>query len=638
MHALAEAGRVVGGRYRLRESIGRGAMGTVWRARDELLDRDVAVKEMKIPLSFSEKDRRELYERTFREAKTAARLSHPGVVTVFDVVEEDRRPWIVMELVQARSLDRVLAEDGPLPPQRAADVGQQLVGALATAHAAGVLHRDVKPSNVLLAPDGRAVLTDFGIAMFEGDAGLTQTGMVMGTPAFTPPERIRGEPATPSSDLWSLGATLYAAVQGRGPYQERGGAITTMNAVINEDAPAAPSAGRLGPVIAALLHRDPTARPSAATAAMLLSGAVSGPDAGVLGAAGAGVGDCGAAGPAYPASGAGMPYAGSGVGAAGAAYPPLGEPVVPYPRSGESAPRQLGFGDPTPQYASFGESARPQQSAGGTLFDIPLGAAPPYPPYGQAGSGSGADGGTRVNEALPPFGGNPRHAGYPDPAGQGKGSRRVAIMACVAAVIVGAGIVGGFAVRAARIARVTNTSQSTGTKGHPAASSSTAAGRTSAAPAGYSWYAQSAASTGTAAGFRLAVPQGWSETRDGLTTYLRAPAGAGFMEVDLTQQSIANTMAEARWVEVQARRQGRFPGYRRISLRPVQMLGTSGAVWSFSWQEAGVGRVVAQDYFFDLNTTGGTQSYALYGSAPLSSWSAGAQILSEALNTFQPVS
>jgi hypothetical protein len=329
-------------------------------------------------------------------------------------------------------------------------------------------------------------------------------------------------------------------------------------------------------------------------------------------------------------------------------YPPLGEPAVPYPRSGESAPRQTGFGDTAPPYASFGESARPQQSADGTLFDIPLGAAPAYPPYAQAGSGSGADGGTQVNEALPPFGGDPRYAGSPDPARQGKGGRRVAIMACVAAVIVGAGIVGGFAVRAARIARITNSSHSTGTKGgptastapggHPTATSSTAAGGTSAAPAGYSWYAQSAASTGTAAGFRLAVPQGWGETRNGLTTYLRAPAGAGFMEADLTQQSIANTMAEARWVERQARRQGKFPGYRRIALRPVQVLGTSGAVWSFSWQEAGVGRVVAQDYFFDLNTSGGSQSYALYGSAPLGSWPTGKQILSEALSTFQPVS
>jgi eukaryotic-like serine/threonine-protein kinase len=273
MHSAAGAGRVVGGRYRLRDPIGRGAMGTVWRGRDELLDRDVAVKEVKVPHTLSPADRSSLYQRTLREAKTAARLNHPGVVTVFDVVEEDGRPWIAMELVQARSLERVLADDGPLPVPDAADIGRQLVSALATAHAAGILHRDVKPGNVLLAPDGRAVLTDFGIATFEGDERLTQAGMVMGTPEFTPPERIRGEPATPSSDLWSLGATLYAAVQGRGPYAARGDPITTMNAVLHEDAPAAPSAGRLGPVISALMRKDPAGRPDAARASMLLAAA-----------------------------------------------------------------------------------------------------------------------------------------------------------------------------------------------------------------------------------------------------------------------------------------------------------------------------------------------------------------------------
>jgi serine/threonine protein kinase len=278
MRALAGAGHVVADRYRLQDQIGRGAMGAVWQARDELLDRDVAVKELVISPSLNTSDHGSqyeltLYERTLREARTAARLSHPGVVTVYDVVEEDGRPWIIMELVRARSLERVLAEDGPLSPARAADVGQQLISALAAAHAAGVLHRDVKPSNVLLCPDGRAVLTDFGIATLEGDTQLTQAGMVMGTPAFTAPERIRGGPAAPASDFWSLGATLYAAVQGRGPFQERGGPMTTMNAVIHEETPAAPAAGQLAPVIAALMDRDPAARPDAAAATRMLAGA-----------------------------------------------------------------------------------------------------------------------------------------------------------------------------------------------------------------------------------------------------------------------------------------------------------------------------------------------------------------------------
>jgi len=270
MHAMAGTGRVIAGRYRLKGPIGRGAMGTVWRAWDEILDREVAVKELRISDGLPPDERAKAYQRTHREARTAARLSHPGVVTVFDVAEEDERPWIIMELVAARSLDQIIAHDGPLPPHRAAHAGRQLLAALATAHAAGVLHRDVKPSNVLLADGGRAVLTDFGIATFQGDPKLTQTGMVMGSPGFTAPERIQGNPATPASDLWSLGATLYAAVEGHGPFDRAGGAITTMSAIINSDPPSAPSAAGLGAVIDALLRRNPADRPDAATAARML--------------------------------------------------------------------------------------------------------------------------------------------------------------------------------------------------------------------------------------------------------------------------------------------------------------------------------------------------------------------------------
>jgi serine/threonine protein kinase len=266
-------GRVIAGRYNLQHPIGRGAMGVVWRARDQLLDRDVAVKEVVISALIGADERRNAYQRTLREARTAARLSHRGVVAVYDVAEEDGRPWIVMELVPSQSLDQVLTVEKRLPPARAGRIGQQLLSALAAAHAAGVLHRDVKPSNVLIANnragegwEERAVLTDFGIAQFEGDPRLTQTGMVMGSPGFTAPERIRGSDATPASDLWSLGATIYAAVEGRGPYENRGGAITTMSAIINEDAPVAPHAGPLASVIAALLRRDPSMRPSASAA------------------------------------------------------------------------------------------------------------------------------------------------------------------------------------------------------------------------------------------------------------------------------------------------------------------------------------------------------------------------------------
>jgi eukaryotic-like serine/threonine-protein kinase len=271
-------GRVIAGRYILDQPIGRGAMGVVWRGHDQLLDREVAVKEVVLSSSIGSDERKNAYQRTLREARTAARLSHRGVVTVYDVAEEDGRPWIVMELVPSRSLDQVLSVEGRMKPLRAGRIGQQLLAALASAHASGVLHRDVKPSNVLIARERagaewneRAVLTDFGIAQFEGDPRLTQTGMVMGSPGFTAPERIRGGAATPASDLWSLGATIYSAVEGCGPYEQRGGAITTMSAIINEDAPVAASSGPLAPLIAALLRREPSARPSAAAAARMFS-------------------------------------------------------------------------------------------------------------------------------------------------------------------------------------------------------------------------------------------------------------------------------------------------------------------------------------------------------------------------------
>jgi serine/threonine protein kinase len=279
---------VVAGRYELLDPAGHGAMGTVWRARDLRLDREVAVKEVRVPGPMTYQDRNILRERSLREARVAARLSHPGVVTVHDVIEAGGSPWIIMELVPSRSLAQVLAEDGPVPPARAAAMGMTLLEALGSAHAAGVVHRDVKPGNILVTPEGRVVLTDFGIATLHGDPGLTQAGMVMGTPGFCAPERIRGEPASPASDLWSLGATLYAAVEGRGPFEGQGSAMAVLATIVHGDPPPAKSAGPLGPVIAALMRRDPAARPDAAAARRLLatahSGCAVGPGAAAQGA------------------------------------------------------------------------------------------------------------------------------------------------------------------------------------------------------------------------------------------------------------------------------------------------------------------------------------------------------------------
>src|SRR5215470_14118063 len=276
MRAVTGPGSVVAGRYELLARIGQGATGTVWRARDLVLDRDVAVKEVRLPELMSDRDREILRERTLREARVSAKLSHPAVVTVHDVIESGGTPWIVMELVAGRSLHQVLAEDGPLPPGRVAEMGMMLLGALASAHAAGIVHRDVKPGNVLVTSSGRAVLTDFGIATVAGDPALTQTGVVVGTPGFCPPERIRGAPASPASDLWSLGATLYAAVEGHGPFDGIGSPMAVLASIVHSDPPPARSAGPLGAVIAALMSRDPAQRPDEARAARLLADAAVG--------------------------------------------------------------------------------------------------------------------------------------------------------------------------------------------------------------------------------------------------------------------------------------------------------------------------------------------------------------------------
>ncbi|MEU1016661.1 serine/threonine-protein kinase [Streptomyces sp. NPDC005898] len=268
-------GLLLAGRYRLGESIGRGGMGRVWRARDEVLHRAVAVKELTAVQFVQEADRAVLFARTQTEARAAARINHPAVVTVHDVLEYDDRPWIVMELVEGRSLADAVKEQGRVESVEAARIGLWTLKALRAAHTAGVLHRDVKPGNVLLARDRRILLTDFGIAAIEGDATITRTGEVVGSVDYLAPERVSGSNPGPASDLWALGATLYTAVEGNSPFR-RTSPIGTMQAVVTEE-PAPPEhAGALAPVISALLRKDPAARPSAEEAEHMLAEAAEG--------------------------------------------------------------------------------------------------------------------------------------------------------------------------------------------------------------------------------------------------------------------------------------------------------------------------------------------------------------------------
>ncbi|MEU8436542.1 serine/threonine-protein kinase [Streptomyces sp. NPDC029216] len=264
-----EPGRVIAGRYRLLGPLGRGGMGVVWRARDEVLAREVAVKEVRAPAGLDAAEVGRLYRRLEREAWAAARVSHRGVVTVYDVAAEEGRPWIVMELVRGLSLAEVLEAEGPMTPQRTAHLGEQVLAALRSAHEAGVLHRDVKPANVLVANDGRVVLSDFGIASLAGSSPLTMPGEVMGSPEFLAPERALGRDPGPESDLWSLGVMLYVAVEGVSPFL-RDTPVATLEAVVDGELPPPRRAGPLEPVLEGLLRKDPAARLPAAEAARML--------------------------------------------------------------------------------------------------------------------------------------------------------------------------------------------------------------------------------------------------------------------------------------------------------------------------------------------------------------------------------
>ncbi|MFB9721749.1 serine/threonine-protein kinase [Planobispora longispora] len=253
--------RVLAGRYRLLNPLAEGGMGTVWLASDETLRRDVAVKEIRLPQELSPLQRQDVCAAALREANLAARLKHPSIVTIHDVVVENDRPWIIMELLTGESLEKIVRDRRPLPPHQAARAGVGILSALAAAHAVGVLHRDVKPGNIFLSRTGKAVLTDFGIAVAEGDTLAGQTSRLVGSPHYIAPERLRGERGGPYSDLWSLGATLYFAVEGVPPHPADT-PVSAISKVLTEPPRPPERAGELGPLLMRMLHPLPVARPS----------------------------------------------------------------------------------------------------------------------------------------------------------------------------------------------------------------------------------------------------------------------------------------------------------------------------------------------------------------------------------------
>ena len=675
MHPLADTGRVIAGRYRLQAPIGRGAMGVVWRARDQLLDRDVAVKEVKIADTLTDQERANAYQRTLREAKTAARLNHPAVVTVYDVAEDEGRPWIVMQLVNAQSLDQVLASSGPLSPRRAAEMGRQLLSALSVAHSAGVMHRDVKPSNVLLGHDDRAVLTDFGIATFQGDPKLTQTGMVMGSPGFTAPERIRGEDASPASDLWSLGATLFAAVEGHGPFEtarrsghdhvrhhqrRRARGADGGRAGPGDRRAAAPRAGgpagrgRGGPDD----HRRAAAadRPACELARWLRPYR----DIRVAVAEAAGAGPPPATGPAPgtgPALGtadrAGLRLSGqddlAGPGQPGD-HRPGGRPGDPRADGTHRAAAGPGrvfrvAGRVLPRAVRI----RIVGSARGTAarFLVLVRPVAQVGPCGVAGLRAPVPARFRVPGAARYGPGPPSGPGYQSPPPQpGPGSAparrqpsglgwKIAI-AVLALIGVGAGVA---------TVLLMHHNDSAG----PAAGASAPAPGSSPPqivdainqapgplPAGYATYSQPAART-EKAGFSLAAPSLWTKSANGFQTHLTDPSAANiYLLVDLTPHTHMNDMLrEAAYIRNQSL--SAFPGYHQLGLARLRIRGQPGAYWKFTWNDHGV-QQEAIDLLYVAQTSAGPQSYAMFMTSPASIWSQPQvkSVFDEEMRTFTP--
>jgi serine/threonine protein kinase len=611
MTGPAGKGSLLAKRYRLLGSLGRGGMGIVWQARDEVLGREVAVKEVLLPPELPEDERAVMRERTLREARSAARLSHPNVVTVYDVVEEDGRPWIVMELVRSRTLAQAIRDDGVLPWREVAGIGVQVLAALQAAHAAGVLHRDVKPSNVLLAEDGRVVLTDFGIASLEGETTLTRTGMLVGSPAFIAPERVRARGAGPESDLWSLGATLYTAVEGRPPH-DRGGALPTLTAAVTEAPDPAPSAGPLWPAIDGLLRKEPAERIDARETGRLLRQAL----------------DTAGQQPAV------APAAGSTI------SPDSGQrtSVLPVPPQIDTEPPSAGT--PSVGAAPAPAAGTPLAGASYPVAGTPLAAAsPPAAGTPLAGaSPAAADG--------PPPG---APSAVPD---AGPPVRRVtlAVLACL--VVVGAVV--GWVLRptdndpgnqspqaggSSSTAPPSTRSSPSATRSSPSATTSKPATATSKPPATTSGPPPTAPpATGVPAGFRrhtdstgfsLVVPEGWTVGRDGQQVSFREPGGSRRLLIDQTDQPKADPVADWRQQE-QVRRDG-YADYRRIRIEAVDYF-VKAADWEFTYA-AGSGR---QHVLIRGVVTSDDQAYGIYWSTPESQWPTSRAVLRTITDSFRP--
>jgi eukaryotic-like serine/threonine-protein kinase len=582
--SAAEPGDLVAGRYRLMSVLGRGGMGVVWLAADELLHREVAIKEIQWPSQLDARERETLRQRALREARTAARLNHPNVIGVYDVVVDDERPWIVMQLARYRSLSDAVRDEGPLAPVRAARVGLQILAAIRAAHAAGVLHRDVKPGNVLLGPDDQVLLTDFGMAIADGSPTLTTTGVLIGSPSYMAPERARGERSTPATDLWSLGATLYAAVEGRPPFA-REGTMAVLAAVVSADPDPPRRAGALWPVISGLLRKDPTARLNAAEAERML-----------------------------------LQTTGGGAVSSSALAEPTSpmRATVPVASSQATGHRPLPAPEDRPQWQTAVSSARRRP--------IPV-AGLPYEPDVPA------------RPSLPPLCGSDDEPGLHGPARKWWLLAVAAGLALIAATAATVSLTAGNApgrgtassgsrapVPAHRAAPspVRHKSHEHHSPTPRSIAPANPGSHPGALPVGLLWYHDPT-------GFSIGMPIGWHVSHQGHLVYIQDPTGTRFLIIDQTTRPKPNPLAD--WRQQEAARISTYPGYHRIRLQAVQYPQAQRAAdWQFTYEQSGqLTEVLNRNILVNSH-----QAYALYWSTPATQWSASYHFFTAFAATFRP--
>lgn len=556
-------GLLLAGRYRLGESIGRGGMGRVWRARDEVLHRVVAVKELTAAQYVQEADRAILLARTHAEARAAARINHPAVVTVHDVLEYDDRPWIVMELVEGRSLADAVKEQGRIDPVEAARIGLWTLKALRAAHAAGVLHRDVKPGNVLLSNDRRILLTDFGIAAIEGDSTITRTGEVVGSVDYLAPERVSGANPGPASDLWALGATLYTAVEGNSPFR-RTSPLGTMQAVVTEEPAPAEYAGALAPVIDALLRKDPETRPTAELAELMLAEAAEG---------------------RRPS--AAQAYVPTQIHAT-SQQPHAQQPHAHQSQAQQSQAPQPQHDHRTPQYGHHlvePNTVVPGNGVGG-VSAVGYGSGPHSAPHN---SGTVIEGGTH----------QPSHH---TPASR-KRRKWPAIVAAVAAVVLLGGGTAGYLYFA------------DGDDGRTQQSGEETPGEV------VGGIPKDWPRTKDAEGFSLRLPKDWKREVDGNQIDYTPDHGRHFVRISVDRNSTWES-PYTHQLDLERNLKAKLPAYKRLQLDQNTYRDRPGALWEFSWTAgandttAGPRRAISQSY---LSRDG--VEYVIYMSSPEDDWS-----------------